>query len=260
MGDTDDGSDGAFPRALAELKREGANVLVVGAVPHGIHVRASERLLGTADGSTRRRRVLALVGVNPATAARRLPAGAPPDRDHLRVVVQDLPVRSAGPEERDAAADGPGATTGDADPDGDGVDGGSADDGAPDVPVTTVPDDDLGEVGATIADAIADLDRAAGGLEPAELRLGLDSVSALLGIYDRSSVLVFLHLVAERVAAVDGVGHYHLPVDRDEEVVSTLLPLFDATVELRLGADGAEQRWHLQDGVSSEWLPLDPDG
>lgn len=254
MGDDDDPEAAAFPRALAQLKREGANVLVVGAVPEAIHERVSSKLLGTADGSTPRRRVLAYSGVGPESTERRLPADGNRDRDHLRVLVQDLPVRS-GTTATDAGVDRHGPATGN----GRRRETGTGNGRGTALPVTTVPDD-LGEFGAAITGAIDDLEPGDDGLDPADLRLCLDSVASLLGSHDRSAVLVFLHLVAERVDAVDGLGHYHLPVDRSEEVVSTLVPLFDVTVELRVRCDVAEQRWHLLDDVSSEWLPLDPEG
>lgn len=229
-GGTDD--DRTFQSVLQDLKANGANILVVGTVPDEIHQLASRQLLGTADGPSTRRRLLAYSG-REVTVDERLPAGAPRDADHLQVVVHDVDLRSA-----DAAASP-------ARP---------ADEPAP---ATQHVGDGLEELGTAITGTIDDLATAAGNPEPAEIRLCLDSIAALLGSYDRSAVLVFLHLVTERLNRVQGLGHYHLPVDRDDEVVSTLVPLFEVTVELRFDGELAEQRWHLQDGLTSEWFPLD---
>lgn len=228
--DTDEhGSDG-FPGTLSTLKSNGANVLVVGTVPDDVRLRASRQLLGAPEGPPRRR-ILAFTGYDATSVDQRLPARSSRDPDHLQVVVDDVDVRSAVPE--------PGGDAAGTDP-----------------AITRIASGDLSEFGTALTDAIDDLDEVAEGLDPAELRLCLDSVAALIDRHDRSSVLVLLHLLTERVNRVDGIGHYHLPVDRDAELVSTFVPLVDVTVALRVRDGRAEQRWHLADGTSSEWLPL----
>lgn len=228
MEDSEERRAGTFRGDLAELKRTGANLLVVGAVPDDVHERVSRRLLAATDGN--RRRILASSGVDTSPLLERLPAQAPRDPEHLRVVLREAPTP-------------PGGATGTGDR----------------PTVTRVESDGLGEFGAAIIGTITEVE---GGtdLDPTELCLCLDSVGSLLDAYDRSCVLVALHLVTERVDGVDGLGHYHLSVDRNEKVVSTLVPLFDALVELRTASGRAQQRWHVRDGDSSGWFPLDPAG
>ena len=53
------------------------------------------------------------------------------------------------------------------------------------------------------------------------------------------------------------MGHYHLPVAPDAEVIRLIEPLFDAVIQLRVDANGPQQRWKLTDGSgSTDGLPL----
>ncbi|SNZ04533.1 hypothetical protein SAMN06269185_0593 [Natronoarchaeum philippinense] len=117
--------------------------------------------------------------------------------------------------------------------------------------------DELGALGTDIVDAADALEADADGFEPAELRVCVDSLGPLFVEHDPERLFKLLHVVTARVRQADGMGHYHLRVDRDSDHVHLLEPLFDAVVEVRDGDDGAEQRWHLRSGdVSTDWLTL----
>lgn len=60
-----------------------------------------------------------------------------------------------------------------------------------------------------------------------------DSVTAFLQYRELHTVYRFLHVMTNRLSAVDAVGHYHLDPDAyDEQTVSRLKSLFDASVEI----------------------------
>ena len=224
----DDGDrEGAlrFATALSELKRRGATLLVVGAVPEELHAYASDRLLGDdGPGVDVRRRLL-------VTSSDRVqePFGASlVDPTVDRAVIYETTKRSA------AVA---------------------ASDGRHPIARTTV--GDLGELGAAIEREIDALDREADGVAPAELRVRLDSIDALYDAHRDDRLFRFLHLFTHAIRRRRGIGHVHLRRDRTTRFVRTFEPLFDVVVELRATRAGPRQRWHLRDeDISSDWFPL----
>lgn len=59
------------------------------------------------------------------------------------------------------------------------------------------------------------------------------SVTGLLQYADLRRAFQFLHVLAKRTDAVDGIAHYHMdPTAHDDRTVSTLRPLFDTVVEV----------------------------
>lgn len=234
---TGEGPDGesAFSRRLAALKREGSNVLVVGAVPDDLHLSVDRQLLN--GSSPQRRRLLVFCGVEPAVGDR-LPADAPREEAYLQVIHHALFERSAA----GATADGAGGTA--PTPPG------------PNSPTEQTVRGDLGDLGAAIAETTDVFEALTGGLDPAEMRLCLDSLDSLVAEYERSRVTGFLHLLTGRVRRANGLAHYHLHADPDARILGLLEPLFDAVVELRVTDDRAEQRWRLDD-VTSGWFPVD---
>lgn len=51
------------------------------------------------------------------------------------------------------------------------------------------------------------------------------------------------------------MGHMHLPVDYDSNIVHLLKPLFDAVVELREKDGEPQQRWHLlESDLRTGWI------
>lgn len=220
----------AFTQALAELKRRGSNLLVVGAAGGPSHADVCGRLLG--DPSEERRRVF-------VTAAG---LGGVVDQRHRRprdtVVTYATTTRGAS-----AARPSTGGPT-----------------SGPDAPSTGADDEgrtveDLPSLGTAVGEAIDDV----GGddLDPGEFRLCVDTLRPLLEENDEQAVFRFLHAMTSDVRAVRGMGHYHLPVGFDDVTVRTLRPLFDAVVEVRPGDGRPQQRWHLHEAdVTTGWLDL----
>lgn len=224
MVDGPDTAEGAaFAQALSALKERGSNLLVVGGTLEGAQADVCDRLLGE-DAERPRRRVF--VRTDGTTGCIPGPGMGPGER--TRVVTQSTSTRSIS----------------------------AAPVSSQDVPTQTVAEADLGELASATADAIDDVEPARG-FDPAELRVCFDSLLPLFADHDRESVFRMLDLVSRRVAEVDGMGHYHLPVDADEEVVRLLEPLVDAVVELRVRDGDPEHNWDLVDrDVESGWLPL----
>lgn len=221
------GGTASFAKALASLKRRGSNLLLVGPAYESAHLSASRLLMGDADAS--RERLLVLTDHDAAREAR-LPEGAEP----VRTVEHRSLTRSAaaGP----APSPAPFSPSG---PDGE-------------------PHDALVALGNDVSDEIEAADERVDGLDPGQLRLCVDSLAPIVEEYDLQRVVAFLHAMTRDVDRVNGMGHYHLPVSRDAEVVGFLEPLFDAVIELRVGSDGPQQRWRLTDGRgSTDWLALD---
>ncbi|AGB16169.1 hypothetical protein Halru_1562 [Halovivax ruber XH-70] len=114
----------------------------------------------------------------------------------------------------------------------------------------------LGTVGLEFGDRIDRLESRTD-LGPASLRVCVDSVADLLAAYDSEVVFRLLHVLSTRTRRSRGMGHYHLPIERESEAVRLFEPLFDAVVTLRSTDDTVEHRWHLRDSETpTEWLPL----
>mgnify|MGYP000618490539 CR=1 FL=1 len=125
------------------------------------------------------------------------------------------------------------------------------------VPAIRHVDGTLSDLGVAITESIERFEAVAGSFDPAELRIGVDPLSALDG-YDTRSAFGFLHVLGQQVRDAKGMAHVRLAREYDTREVRTLAPLFDAVVELRLDGYRLEQRWHLLDeGIVSDWLPVD---
>lgn len=218
----------ALVQELDELKQRGSNLLVVGSRMPAAHRAACQQFLGEASAEPRRR-LFALA--DPCTSIEERIPETGVDPDSLRVV------RYAA-ESRSATATPPASQ-----PDS--------------IDETTIEHDDIGEFGRALSRAIVEFEAASGGLSPAELRLCFDSLTPLLSEYEPETAFRFLHLLTQRVRAVDGMGHYHLTTDRNTRTVALLEPLFDAVVELCLHDGALHQRWYLRErGLTTGWLQL----
>lgn len=225
-------SEERFADGLAQLKRQGASVLVVGSVRAAQRQSICRRLLGQATARARRRVLVSTTG----------------ESDDISDLLETDPetdtsltcVRYA-TQARSAAASS--AHTSSMEPDAPSIDGS---------PMTTTT---LSELGIAIASAIDSFEAESDGLEPAELRVGVDSLVPLLEAYDTERVFKFLHLTNGWVRDSDGMVHYHLPMDRDSDVVTVLAPLFDIIIELRDRDGVAQERWSIDDGdLRSGWV------
>jgi len=114
----------------------------------------------------------------------------------------------------------------------------------------------LGTLGRAFVDRIDRLESETE-LDPASLRVCVDSVADLLNAYDSEAVFRLVHVLSTRTRRSRGMGHYHLPISRESEAVRLFEPLFDAVVTLRSTDDAVEHRWHLRDSeTATEWVSL----
>ncbi|ADB60599.1 hypothetical protein Htur_1714 [Haloterrigena turkmenica DSM 5511] len=204
-----------FAQTLARLKRDGSNVLLVGAETTDIHTALCHRLLGETDDGARYR-LFVTDGCEPL-------AKTNDETDERTVRTIDY---SALDPAATADAELRGRTP-------------------------------LGTLGIEIADAIDGFQGDADGLEPSQLRVCVDSLVALLEEHTVEKVFRLLHMTTSRVDTLQGMGHYHLPLDRDHEAVHLFEPLFDAVVETRVRDGVAEQRWELRDREApTDWLSV----
>ena len=115
----------------------------------------------------------------------------------------------------------------------------------------------LGTLAIRVIEAVDEFEDAADGLESSQLRVCVDSLVRLLEEHTAEKVFRLLHMTTSRVVHVQGMGHYHLPLERDHEAVRLFEPLFDAVVEIRTREDAYEQRWELRDREQpTDWIPL----
>ncbi|WP_256300289.1 DUF7504 family protein [Haloarchaeobius salinus] len=215
-----------FAQTLSALKREGSSILLVGRTSATAHRAACGRLVGD-SGEPRQRLYVYTTGTETC--------GQGPSTDHrgeTRILSQENEAGvSASPE------------------------------GVPDdIEETVVGPQLLSTLGTAIIDAVDEME-ADHELEPGELRLCFDSVTPLLREHKSQNVFRLLHMVTSRTRQADGMGHFHLPLDRDSDYVHLLEPLFDAVVEVRRTEDGdeerLEQRWHLRDrDAESGWIEI----
>ncbi|WP_331233449.1 DUF7504 family protein [Natronorarus salvus] len=220
----------SFTRALRTLKREGCSLLVVGRVSSDLHERFSFRMLGDVEHEVRRRLVVLTDG-RYGSVERRLPRACQgPVTETARVVLYE-------PETR-------GVTT-------------TATRRVAPCPTTTA-EGDLGDLGETVARELDRLEVVSNGLEPAELRICLDSLDTLLATEPPEVVFRFVHLLSTMATSRVGICHVHLHESIDHRYARELAPLFDATVELSEVGGEPRQRWHLrEEALSSAWLPFD---
>jgi len=220
--------DASFRDGLDRLKQNGSALLVVGDVPDECYAEASHRMLGDTDHAARRR-VVVVDEDTPPGLANRLSAPTASANGSLHLISHDSTARNA-------VESAPTVTS--------------------DARTTHVPADDLESVGEAVLSAIDEGET--GTFDPAELRLGVDTVGTLLDAGDEFPVFRLVDFLARRVRTLGGMAHFRLARSRDAYHTRLLEPLFDAVVELRLNGGMVEQRWELlADDIHSEWIPLD---
>ena len=213
---------------LSELKQHGGNLLIVGSTHENVHRQLCLRMLGD-ETAAPRRRLIVLGGSTGYTAVDSFsPALQEPSSikiiDHSsrprRAVQQTNSERSQSFKTY--------TTTG-----------------------------QLSELQDAIFESIIQYKNLIGGFSPAELRVCVDSLLSIIKEYDCETVARFLYDMIRKIRCYDGMGHFHLPVAREKQMVTNLIPFFDALVELRVEEKSPQQRWYLCDsGIESEWLPI----
>jgi hypothetical protein len=215
---------------LDELKSAGCAVLVTGTATEACAA-ASRALFG--DPRQRRRRVLVSHETGP-DADRWLPDG-------VSVTDEDTELLRPSPVGREAAKHAADPTAG-------------AEFDAPqasDATATT-----LGRLRNDLSDVISGYqsDR----LEPGEVRVGITAADALASEYGRDELLSFVRTATALVRGVRGLGHLQVGQPRDGDMVPLLADLFDARVDVRRRPGlPAEQRWHVPDYGTTEWIGIE---
>ncbi|WP_276301097.1 DUF7504 family protein [Halorussus lipolyticus] len=234
-----------FRHRLADLKRNGCNILLVGTDALDS---ACERLLGESSAGPRYRLFVTTDAGPPRAHARLKAVQSGPYSDAAAVVDWDADVRGGTATKRSHTDR----------EDFDSLSGtGLRDSGGPSFRQRSVDTGDLRDLGTAVEEAIEEFHEQANGLSPAELRLCFDSVTPLVADREARDVRRFLLGLTETVEKYDGMAHYHLPSEYDSETVAELEPLFDAVVEVRHADGEVEQRWHLQDPeITTDWVPL----
>lgn len=202
---------------LADLRADGCNLLVTGAVPQEVTYHATRVLFG-ADRE-QRERLLACTDLEP-------------DPDHyLRNGYRGGPTT--------VAADGLQRSV------------------ATTEPSAELPTDSrLHPFQARLCEAIAEAVERRGGFEPAQLRLGVVTLRPIVERFGTAESRRFLRVITTLVDGVDGLGHYHLPVEDGDDLVAAYDDLFDARIELRKRErTPPEHRFHLPT-ETTEWWPL----
>ncbi len=202
---------------LGRLKRTGGNLLLSGDVPADVFEQLSAQFLG--DTAYERTYLFALYGRGTDVARRQL-SQANVNPDDARLLTHDAAVRSAAqaqPSERSSHLTSS--------------------------PVTGSFD----EFETAVREEVFELQRQRLGLEPGELRFYFDSLQLLSNEEDTQTVTDSLKSITETVEEVSGMGQYVFPKAYESSSVQALEPLFDVTIELQIGEDGPEQRWHLHD-------------
>ena len=216
-----------FASALADLKQAGAAVLVVGDVPHCISRTVRQRLFGD-DTTQQRHRIYVSTGAE----------SSPPlsinqreiDPIHWAFINYTTEMRSVTQTAFTTPNPLPNLST-------------------------TQECATLSELGVTISNSIAEMESHCDGFAPAQLRVGFDSLTPIVE-EDESTAFRFLHLLIERVIAVDGMIHCPLHYPLDSRLVRLYGSLFDAIIELRVNDGEAQQRWHFTAcDIYSTWLP-----
>lgn len=237
--DRDAGSDDErFSERLSTLKRQGASVLVVGSVRTTSRRNVWRRLLGRATAQPRRRILVSTTGDSDTLDLSQLDETGLNSStvERVRYAAQTRSATATAPETGpESPSAGPQPTN--------------------DVPTSATT---LTELGVAISSAVETFDAEANGLEPAQLRIGVDSLVPLLEEYGTGRIFKFVHLTNARAREADGMVQYHLPTDRDADVVTVLEPLFDIVVELRECSDGFQERWSITDSDhDSGWISID---
>lgn len=212
-----------FDEVLSRFKREGCSLLITGEVSPEVTAMATRRFLGAPFED--RKRILVLTDSDALTPRAHLPGGCHPGDDDVTIIRHETLSRSA--SVRDSTDDSPGIT----------VDG----------TLPALEDEITTAIDGYVTDE----------LQPAELRVALNSLYPLLADNEYADVVQFARALSERIESACGMSHFHLPAPEGSAVVESVGSLFDARVELRRNGPDAEQRWHIPAyGQETNWVSL----
>jgi hypothetical protein len=212
---------------LGRLKRSGGNLLLTGDVPADAFEELSVQFLGEPDYD--RTHLFALYGRDTDVARRRL-ARANTNLDHAQILTHEAAVRSATEMQTENQPTRPSVS-----------------------PVVGSFDD----FQTAILDEIFGLQYQQKGFEPGQLRFCFDSLQFLSDEESETAVKEFVRTITETVEEVSGLGQYVFPGAYESAPIQAVEPLFDVTIELKIGEEGSMQRWHLHDTeYTTTWFPL----
>lgn len=220
-----DGTQASFTKWLSNLKQVGSNILVTGDVPDAVSARASRNLFGREE---RRFRVLGLTDRTITNSDARLPDETSFDDPKTWVIDQRCGERSVPQSVGNVISE-----------------------------LDSLETNDARQLCDEIQTAISFYDEKADGLDPAELRVGIDSLFPLVQ-EDLPAAKRALRTLGTTINGVHGIAHYHLRVSDDDEIVDRLMELFDARIELRKRPPlNPEQRWYAPDiDAKTPWVEL----
>ncbi|WP_101295647.1 DUF7504 family protein [Halegenticoccus soli] len=242
-----DGDAAALERELRALKRRGAHILLLDGPAE---TAACDRLLGDED-RTRRHLFVSTSGCRVDRAGERTR-----DRDPRRFGFVDVGGGGTRSAVEPSSLD-PGEVPRPPEPvEPIGPVAGARDRRAAEWYSRTAPTDGLPEIARHVHVHLSRFEAEAP--SPGEIRVCFDSLDPYVEGVDPAYLRRFLRVVTARTRSASAMAHYHLSKTADDRVRETLPPLFDATVETRVAADGPRQRWTLREpGLRTNWLPLE---
>lgn len=226
-GDDDDYDIHEMRAKLSDLKQNGSTLLVTGTVGEQTAAYASSNFFGATDASPPRKRILALTDGSCAQATAHFQGSIP--RSGSQTWIIDLQE-----QERSIPATA-----------------------SPNLPALELQTNSLTALRSEIQDAIDWFAR--DDLEPAELRVGIDSLSYLLDEYSFSEVERLVASISGSVAVEHGMFHlvYQRDPDANRETVERLMAHCDAEIQVRKqNGNPAEQRWRIPTIGTTEWTRL----
>ncbi len=219
-----DETHASFQAWLQGLKQQGSNILVTGDVPDLVSANAARTLFG--DG--RRYRILGLIDRTITAPESRLPEVADVYDSRTWVIDQRHGERSVPPAAIEVTSH-----------------------------LEPLQQENVHQLRDEVQTAISFFEEHFGALDPAELRVGVDSLYPLVQ-RNVPATIQSLRTLTATIRGVSGMAHYHLRVPDEVEIVEDLTPIFDARIELRRRPGmKPEQRWHVPDlEETTVWVEL----
>ncbi|WP_135827265.1 DUF7504 family protein [Halorussus ruber] len=212
---------------LSKLKQSGSTLLVTGAVGEQTAAYATSNLFGDPEATPPRKRVLALTDGSRAQAAAHFQEADPQAASRNWIIDLDGHERSV-----PASA-------------------------APKIATASQDTDAVKGLRSELQHAIEWFGD--GDLKPAQLRVGINSISHLLEKHSFSEVERLIATISASVKVDNGMFHiiYQRDPDENRETVKKLMAHCDAEIQLRKrNGSPAEQRWRIPKVGSTPWTQL----
>jgi hypothetical protein len=188
-------SDGIFRDTLCKHKQQGGNLLVVGSTHENVHRQVCAQMLGD-ETVTPRRRLVVLSGSNNHTAIDSVSTGQQ-QSSTIRVIEHSIQSRNAANHEQPKQSK---------------------------FVKTYTTTRQLSELEEMMSEFITRYQTKTDGLAPAELRICFDSLLPIVKNFDDETMSRFLRGVTGKIRRFDGLGHFHLPVARENSITADIIP------------------------------------